>query len=102
MKFTRKQITKTVTAESGIDTRTARDLTDLVFNAIRQALEDGHTVEIRGFGSFEVKGRKARTARNPKTGETITAPAWRGVVFRPGQELKAALLAHNGEPEGGA
>ena len=48
-------------------------------------------IELRGFGSLELKERKAYKARNPKTGEPLIAPARRRVLFRPGQELKAAL-----------
>jgi len=48
-------------------------------------------VELRGLGTLEVKERKTYSARNPKTGEAVTVPSHRRVIFRPGRELKAAL-----------
>jgi len=48
-------------------------------------------IELRGFGTLETKERKAHKARNPKTGEPLIAPARRRILFRPGQELKAAM-----------
>jgi len=55
------------------------------------ALTSGKVIELRGFGSLEVKERKAYKARNPKTGEPLIVPERRRVSFRPGQELKVAF-----------
>ena len=48
-------------------------------------------IELRGFGTFGVKTRKARTARNPKTGEIVNVPARKGAYWKPGSEIKGAL-----------
>ncbi|MFC1707250.1 HU family DNA-binding protein [Planctomycetota bacterium] len=50
-------------------------------------------VQLVGFGTFEVRDRKARTGRNPQTGETLKIPASKTVTFRPGKTLKASLTA---------
>ena len=90
-KFTRTDIQKIIISSSGIDARKAAELAGQISNAITAALAAGVTIELRGFGSLEVKKRKATTKRNPQTGEPVTVPPRRRVLFRPGQELKAAL-----------
>jgi integration host factor subunit beta len=61
---------------------------DLFLSEVKSALLKRHPIELRGFGTFEVKVRKARARRNPRTGESISIRP-RGVVsFRPGRELK--------------
>lgn len=64
---------------------------DAVFDAISDNLSQGNRVEIRGFGSFLVKERAARTGRNPSTGEPIEIKAKNVVQFKPGKELKKAI-----------
>ena len=62
-----------------------------VFEAIQEGLQRDGTVQIMGFGTFQVKNRAARTGRNPTTGEPIQIPASRTVSFRPGKALKDSL-----------
>src|SRR3990172_5572469 len=59
-----------------------------IFDAMAKALRDGERIEIRGFGSFQVKVREAREGRNPKTGEEVQIPAKRTPFFKVGKELK--------------
>lgn len=59
--------------------------------AITQALKDGDTVSLVGFGSFQVKERAARQGRNPQTGATITIEAAKIPSFKPGKALKDAV-----------
>ena len=56
-----------------------------------EALIQDNRIEIRGFGSFEVKQANARNGRNPKTGEAVFVPARRKVRFKPGKMLKNKL-----------
>lgn len=58
---------------------------------ITNALSRGESVQLTGFGSFQVREREARTGRNPATGEALTIAASRAVVFRPGKELRNAV-----------
>jgi len=58
---------------------------------IAKALKKGNRVQITGFGTFEVKKRKARTGRNPRTGETIKIAATKTPGFRAGKGLKDAV-----------
>ena len=60
--------------------------------SITDALKSGDKVQLVGFGSFEVKQRAARTARNPKTNEPVKIPASKLPMFKPGKALKEAIL----------
>jgi integration host factor beta subunit len=59
-----------------------------IFESMAEALREGHRIEIRGFGSFQVKIREAREGRNPKTGEPVHISAKRTPFFKVGKELK--------------
>ena len=61
---------------------------NLIFGRITNALADGDRVEIRGFGSFSVRERDAREARNPKSGELVEIPSRKTPFFKTGKELR--------------
>lgn len=63
-----------------------------LFVAIKEALAGGEKVEIRGFGSFGVREKKPKTARNPRTGEKVAIPARNAPFFRSGKEIKESLI----------
>ena len=64
---------------------------DCLLETISNALVKNDTVQLIGFGSFSVKKRKARTGRNPKTGEPIKIPASKAVKFSLGKALKLKI-----------
>ncbi len=64
---------------------------DALLAGIADALVKGERVDLRGFGSFQVSGRKERQGRNPRTGETMTIAARSVAVFKPSKELSARL-----------
>jgi integration host factor subunit beta len=64
-----------------------------IFDSMARALENGERIEIRGFGSFQVKVREAREGRNPKTGEPVHISAKRTPFFKVGKELKEMVDA---------
>ena len=66
----------------------ARDTVNLIFDSIKEALIMGDRVEIRGFGSFNLKHYEGYTGRNPKTGESVEVKPKRLPAFKPGKELK--------------
>ena len=68
-----------------------------VFSTIKLALHHDDRVEIRGFGSFRLRDKPAKSGRNPKTGEKIDLSASRIPYFRPGKELKEHLLKNETE-----
>jgi DNA-binding protein HU-beta len=71
----------------------AKSLVEGVFAKIREAALKGEEVSLPGFGKFKVQDKPARTARNPRTGETIAVAATRKLAFQPAKALKDALAA---------
>lgn len=69
----------------------AEEVVDMVFNTVTEAMKSGDEVSIAGFGIFSAKQRAARTARNPKTGESIQVPAMKVPKFRAAKALKDAV-----------
>ncbi|MCF7916313.1 MAG: HU family DNA-binding protein [Candidatus Omnitrophica bacterium] len=69
----------------------AQDLVEGIVETLKSSLAKGDDVSISGFGNFKVKQTKARTGRNPKTGETIQIPAKKKVSFKPAKDLKEAV-----------
>jgi integration host factor subunit beta len=72
-------------------------LVQTFLQTIVKALRDGDGVELRGFGSFRLRDRKARRGRNPRSGESITVPPKRVVYFKLGKDLKKRLIDDNAE-----
>ena len=64
---------------------------DAVINGIKNGLKKDKNVQLIGFGTFQVKKRKARTGRNPQTGEVIKIPASKTVTFKCGKALKDSI-----------
>ena len=65
---------------------------DELFEEIKDGLKEDRVIELRGFGTFEVRTRKGREkARNPKTGELVAVDTHGVAIFRPGKELKDCI-----------
>ncbi|MBC09669.1 MAG: integration host factor subunit alpha [Gammaproteobacteria bacterium] len=94
--LTKAEIAETLYLELGINKREAKDLVDLFFEEIRVSLEANEEVKLSGFGNFELRDKRQRPGRNPKTGEDIPISARRVVTFRPGQKLKARVEIYAG------
>ncbi|MDR0525102.1 MAG: integration host factor subunit beta [Spirochaetaceae bacterium] len=91
-KYTRSEVIGSVTEKTGLDRQNVRLILDCLLEDIKAALRNNKTIELRGFGTFEVKLRKGREkARNPKTGETVSVDSHGSAIFRPGRELKHAV-----------
>ena len=78
-------------AAAGFTKKDADKAVAAVFGAIEGALAKGDKVQLIGFGTFEVRERSEKTARNPRTGETMTVPATKVPAFKAGAALKAAV-----------
>lgn len=76
-----------------LNKRDAESVINLIFNGIGDALATGDRVEIRGFGSFSVREREAREARNPKSGELVSIPSRKTPFFKTGKELRERVDA---------
>ena len=85
--------------ELGLNKREAKEMVEMFFEEVRQSLEQGRQVKLSGFGNFDLREKKQRPGRNPKTGKEIPISARRVVTFRPGQKLKARVEAYAGSEQ---
>ncbi len=72
----------------GISRKQTEVIVETIFESIKESLAKGGKVEIRGFGNFRLRSRKARKARNPKTGEAVEVPPKKVPYFKVGKELR--------------
>jgi len=95
-KITKADIIDALYEKTGMSRMEIRSSIDLFIDEMKDALIRRNVIELRGFGTFEVKVRKARPrARNPKTGESIIIRSHGAVTFRSGRELKQAVWKIN-------
>jgi integration host factor subunit beta len=85
---TKKDMASAIAEETGITQIQATEIVQQVFDGITETLVQEGRIELRNFGVFEVKKRKPRTARNPRTGEKVKVPAKLVVTFKPGREME--------------
>lgn len=85
------EIVEKVASDTGLTKVAASAAVESVLEAITKALKKGDSVSFVGFGTFKTTSRKARTARNPRTGDTIKIPKRRVARFTPGTTLRAAV-----------
>jgi integration host factor subunit alpha len=91
MTMTKKEIVLKINAEIGIPQNECAGIVDSLFQIMKDELANGNPVMISGFGKWGVLKKKARTGRNPKTGESITISARKVVTFRVSNALKNAM-----------
>jgi integration host factor subunit beta len=84
-------IEELLTRRQGLSHRESETIVNAMFDAMATVLARGERIEIRGFGSFGVKQRRAREGRNPKTGQPVVVQAKRIPFFRAGKELKVEV-----------
>jgi len=96
MALTKASLVEELFDELGLNKREAKEMVELFFEEIRRDLERGESVKLSGFGNFDLRTKKERPGRNPKTGEEIPISARRVVTFRPGQKLKLKVEAYAG------
>ena len=89
--MTKADLIESVAATLDLPKGQAERAVNLVFEDIVKALRNGDKINISGFGTFAVSDRKARTGRNPKTGESIEIPASKSAKFKAGKSLKDEL-----------
>ena len=75
----------------GLSKKATEEVVDAVFDSIRKAIKKDRRFRYPGFGTFEIRSRKARTGRNPRTGDTIKIKASKTVGFRPAKSLKTKI-----------
>ena len=82
------ELVEKVANQTGLTKKASREAVDAVTSVITDSLGRGERVTLVGFGTFQVAQRKARTGRNPQTGESVQIPARKVPVFKAGKDLK--------------
>ncbi len=86
--MTKKEIVKKISEDLGLTQLKTKDIVQRTLDAIIETLVSQGRIELRNFGVFEVKSRKPRKARNPRTGDKVHVPSKRVVIFKPGKEME--------------
>jgi nucleoid DNA-binding protein len=96
---TKKEIVKQISERIGLTQLKTKEIVQQTFDAIVDTLIEVGRIELRNFGVFEVKMRKARKARNPRTGEKVDVPPKSVVTFKPGKEMEERVRQMKGLPD---
>jgi nucleoid DNA-binding protein len=88
MTITKKDIILKIANDTGIKQIDVKRVVQQMLDGITLSLAKGETVELRNFGIFKVKARRARTGRNPRTGEEVPVPPKKVAIFKPGLIMK--------------
>ena len=89
--MTKKDIVIKVSNETNLTQIDVKKIVQRTLDVVVESLERGETVELRNFGVFKVKSRRGRLGRNPRTGQEVSVPEKKVVVFKPGLILKAKV-----------
>ncbi|MBK7076859.1 MAG: integration host factor subunit beta [Myxococcales bacterium] len=100
MPITKSELTLRLSETQKLAKGKAEQVVNVMFDAMAGALERGERIEIRGFGSFEVRSYKPYEGRNPRTGETVHVKAKRLPFFKVGKELRENINASTAPLEG--
>ena len=86
--MTKGELIETIAQHQDFNLKKAELVVNTIFDTMSEALKSGDRVEIRGFGSFEVREYGAYTGRNPKTGDEVEVAAKKAPFFKTGKELR--------------
>ncbi len=84
----KRDIVLKISQDTGIKQVVVKEIVQRALDSILEALKEGKRIELRNFGVFQIKRRRRRIGRNPKTGKTVSVPERRVVTFKPGLEMK--------------
>ncbi len=93
--MTKKEIVKQISEDLGLTQLKTKEIVQKTFEAIIETLLQEKRIELRNFGVFEVKQRKARKARNQRTGERVDVEPKAVVTFKPGKEMEERVRQMN-------
>ena len=98
--MTKKEMARAIAEEMGLTQLQVQGVVRRVFDGITETLVREGRIELRNFGVFEVRQRKPRKARNPRTGERLKVPAKRVVTFKPGRQMGERVGRLKALPDG--
>jgi len=93
--MTKADLVEKIAEKTGLTRTDVSVIVDGFLDAVRNSMKEGNNIEIRGFGTFKIKSRKARKARNPRTGEEVPVPDRKVPVFKPSNEFKELIIQQN-------
>ena len=96
--MTKKEIVKQISEKLGLTQLKTKEIVQQTFDAIVETLLEMGRIELRNFGVFEVKLRKARKARNPRTGERVDVSPKKVVTFKPGKDMEEKVRKYAAIP----
>jgi nucleoid DNA-binding protein len=100
--MTKNDMARAIADQMGLTQAQAGEIIQRVLDGITEALVHEGRMELRNFGVFEVKERRPRKARNPRTGEAVDVPAKRVVTFKAGWEMEQRVGQLTTVPGGAA
>ncbi|MEW6001623.1 MAG: integration host factor subunit alpha [Nitrospirota bacterium] len=89
--MTKANLVDAIFEKVGLSKKEALDITEILFDTMKQTFIEGESVKISGFGTFNVRKKMARRGRNPKTGEDLDISPRRVITFKVSNQLKAAI-----------
>ncbi|HLC27330.1 MAG TPA: HU family DNA-binding protein [bacterium] len=89
--MTKAELIEKLSEKTGLSKVQAEVAVNTTVSSIQEALSKGDKVELRGFGSFRVRQRRARMGRNPKTGTSVDVPSKKVPYFKAGKELQEII-----------
>ena len=97
-----EKVTASIARTAGpmISKKDCARVVDAFLDAVKDALADQHNIEVRGFGTFKIRRRKTRMARNPRTGDPVQVAARPVPVFKPSKELRG-MVANSADASDG-
>ena len=92
--MTKAELVERVANQINLTKKQTEVVVNTVFSSITDSLSEGKKVELRGFGSFRIRQRNARTGRNPKSGQKVEVPSKKVPFFKAGKELRQLVDYH--------
>lgn len=89
--MTKAELVASIATKAEVSQAAADKMVSAFVETVKESLAKGESIQLVGFGTFEVRDRAARTARNPRTGETVNVPACKVPAFKVGSKLKEAV-----------
>jgi integration host factor subunit beta len=97
--MTKADLVEEISGKTGVSKNHTAIIVDGLIDSVCRALSEGKHLEIRGFGTFKVRERRARRARNPRSGTEVMVPAKLVPVFKPSKELRSTISGQVETPE---
>ncbi len=98
--MTKADLVEIIFEKVGLSKKEAQTIVESIFETISQAFREGESVKLSGFGTFNVRQKRARRGRNPKTGDELEITPRRVLTFRASNQMKAVIEKQNAEGSG--